>query len=39
MANLAKNRFHYGAATDYDEWTLITGEPECKEWAFDQFHK
>ncbi|CAE6494637.1 unnamed protein product [Rhizoctonia solani] len=31
--------FHYGAASDYDEWALATDEPECKEWAFDQFLK
>lgn len=30
--------FHYGASTDYDEWASVTNEPECKEWAFDQFH-
>ncbi|CAE6401855.1 unnamed protein product [Rhizoctonia solani] len=29
--------FHYGAASDYDEWASATDEPECKEWAFDQF--
>ncbi|KAH7334439.1 GMC oxidoreductase [Rhizoctonia solani] len=31
--------FHYGAASDYDEWASATDEPECKEWAFDQFLK
>ncbi|KAF8683343.1 Alcohol oxidase [Rhizoctonia solani] len=31
--------FHYGAASDYDEWASATDEPECKEWAFDQFHQ
>ncbi|KEP49227.1 GMC oxidoreductase [Rhizoctonia solani 123E] len=31
--------FHYGAASDYDEWASATNEPECKEWAFDQFIK
>ncbi|CAE6437064.1 unnamed protein product [Rhizoctonia solani] len=31
--------FHYGAASDYDEWASVTDGPECKEWAFDQFIK
>ncbi|KAG8682545.1 hypothetical protein FRC11_014731 [Ceratobasidium sp. 423] len=31
--------FHYGAASDYDEWATVTDEPECKEWAFNEFLK
>ncbi|KAG9121771.1 hypothetical protein FRC07_002137 [Ceratobasidium sp. 392] len=34
--------FHYGAATDYDEWSRATDEPEGKEWdsfrKFETFH-
>ncbi|CAE6447695.1 unnamed protein product [Rhizoctonia solani] len=31
--------FHYGAASDYDEWASVTNESECKEWAFNEFFK
>ncbi|CAE6509311.1 unnamed protein product [Rhizoctonia solani] len=37
--NVLDERFHYGAGSDYDEWASATDEPECKEWAFDQFIK
>ncbi|QRW06017.1 GMC oxidoreductase [Ceratobasidium sp. AG-Ba] len=29
--------FHYGAPTDYDEWSKATDEPEGKEWEFKHF--
>ncbi|KAG8704498.1 hypothetical protein FRC09_003496 [Ceratobasidium sp. 395] len=29
--------FHYGASTDYDEWSKATEEPEGKEWEFEHF--
>ncbi|QRW12253.1 GMC oxidoreductase [Ceratobasidium sp. AG-Ba] len=31
--------FHYGAPTDYDEWSKATNEPEGKEWEFEHFQK
>ncbi|KAG8708464.1 hypothetical protein FRC09_001248 [Ceratobasidium sp. 395] len=29
--------FHYGASTDYDEWSKATEESEGKEWEFKHF--
>ncbi|KAG9098136.1 hypothetical protein FS749_004590 [Ceratobasidium sp. UAMH 11750] len=29
--------FHYGASTDYDEWSKATEEAEGKEWEFEHF--
>ncbi|QRW12252.1 GMC oxidoreductase [Ceratobasidium sp. AG-Ba] len=31
--------FHYGAPTDYDEWSKATDEPEGKEWEFEHFQE
>ncbi|QRV97653.1 GMC oxidoreductase [Ceratobasidium sp. AG-Ba] len=31
--------FHYGAPTDYDEWSKATNEPEGKEWEFEHFQR
>ncbi|QRV83320.1 GMC oxidoreductase [Ceratobasidium sp. AG-Ba] len=31
--------FHYGAASDYDEWAEATEEPECEEWKFERLQK
>ncbi|QRV83543.1 GMC oxidoreductase [Ceratobasidium sp. AG-Ba] len=31
--------FHYGAPTDYDEWSKVTEAPEGKEWEFEHFQK
>ncbi|KAG9101192.1 hypothetical protein FRC06_003277 [Ceratobasidium sp. 370] len=31
--------FHYGASTDYDEWSKATEEAEGKEWEFEHLQR